>query len=58
MHTLDASVLAWLCALDVYEGGLSAAHYLGVIADVSKAAGVQEDYVAELRSRPCTGIGS
>lgn len=57
MHTLDGSVLAWLYVLDAYEGGLPSARYLGVIADAAEAAGAPEDYVAELRSRPCTGIG-
>ena len=57
MHTLDGSVLAWLYVLDAYEGGLPSARYLGVIADAAEAAGAPEDYVAELRSRPCAGIG-
>jgi AIG2-like family len=57
VHTLDGSVLAWLYVLDAYEGGLPSARYLGVIADAAEAAGAPEDYVAELRSRPCAGIG-
>jgi gamma-glutamylcyclotransferase (GGCT)/AIG2-like uncharacterized protein YtfP len=57
VHTLDGSVLAWLYVLDAYEGGLPSARYLGAIADAAEAAGAPEDYVAELRSRPCTGIG-
>jgi AIG2-like family len=57
VHTLDGSELAWLYVLDAYEGGLPSARYLGVIADAAEAAGAPEDYVAELRSRPCAGIG-
>ncbi|HEX8933280.1 MAG TPA: gamma-glutamylcyclotransferase, partial [Pseudonocardiaceae bacterium] len=51
------SVLAWLYVLDAYEGGLPSARYLGVIADAAEAAGAPEDYVADLRIRPCAGIG-
>ncbi len=57
VHTLDGSVLAWLYVLDAYEGGLPSARYLGVVADAAEAAGAPEDYVTELRSRPCAGIG-
>jgi hypothetical protein len=57
IHTLDGSVLAWLYVLDAYEGGLPSARYLGVIADAAEAAGAPEDYVADLRIRPCAGIG-
>jgi gamma-glutamylcyclotransferase (GGCT)/AIG2-like uncharacterized protein YtfP len=57
VHTLDGSTLAWLYVLDAYEGGLPSARYLGVIADAAEAAGAPEDYVAELRSRPCATIG-
>ena len=54
VHTLDGDVLAWLYVLDDYEGGLPSARYLGIIADAAEAAGAPDDYVAELRSRPCT----
>ena len=57
VHLLEGDVLAWVYLLDAYEGGLPSARYLGVIADAAEAAGAPEDYVAELRSRPCTGIG-
>lgn len=57
VQTLDGPVLAWLYVLDAYEGGLPSARYLGVIADAAEAAGAPEDYVTELRSRPCAGIG-
>ena len=55
--TLEGDVLAWLYVLDAYEGGLPSAHYLGVLADAAEAAGAPDDYVAELRSRPCRSLG-
>lgn len=55
--TLDGEVLAWLYVLDDYEGGLPSARYLGLIADAVEAAGAPDDYVAELRSRPCVSVG-
>ena len=45
-------VLAWLYALDAWEGGVPSARYLGVMADAAEAAGAPDDYVAALRSRP------
>ena len=53
VKTLDGDALAWLYVLDAYEGGLPSARYLGVIADAAETAGAPEDYVSELRSRPC-----
>jgi hypothetical protein len=58
VQTLEGSVLAWLYALDAYEGGLPSARYVGVVADAAEIAGAPADYVAELRTRPCRGIGS
>ena len=57
VQTLEGSVLAWLYVLDAYEGGLPSARYLGVVADAAEAAGAPADYVANLRIRPCHGIG-
>lgn len=57
VQTLEGSVLAWLYVLDAYEGGLPSARYLGVVADAAEAAGAPADYVADLRVRPCDGIG-
>ncbi|GAA1221824.1 MULTISPECIES: gamma-glutamylcyclotransferase [Prauserella] len=57
VQTMDGSVLAWLYVLDAYEGGLPSARYLGVLADAAEAAGAPADYVADLRTRPCKGIG-
>jgi gamma-glutamylcyclotransferase (GGCT)/AIG2-like uncharacterized protein YtfP len=55
--TLEGDALAWLYLLDGYEGGLPSARYLGLIADGAAQAGAPDDYVAELRSRPCRSIG-
>lgn len=55
--TLDGEVLAWLYVLDDYEGGLPSARYLGMIADAAEAAGAPDDYVQELRTRPCRSVG-
>ena len=57
VQTMDGSVLAWLYVLDAYEGGLPSARYLGVLADAAEAAGAPADYVDDLRTRPCKGIG-
>jgi hypothetical protein len=55
--TLDGDVLAWLHVLNDYEGGLPSARYLGIMADAAEAAGAPADYVAGLRTRPCTSLG-
>jgi hypothetical protein len=54
---LEGDVLAWIYVLDDYEGGLPSCRYLGLIADAAEKAGAPDDYVAELRSRPCTSVG-
>ena len=54
---MEGDRLAWLYTLDGYEGGLPSARYLGVLADAAQAAGAPDDYVAELRRRPCRSIG-
>jgi hypothetical protein len=53
IHTLDGDVLAWMYALQAFEGGLPSARYLGAVADAAEAAGAPDEYVAELRRRPC-----
>jgi hypothetical protein len=58
VQTLEGSVVAWLYVLDAYEGGLPSARYIGVVADAAEAAGAPDDYVADLRTRPCRGIGT
>jgi gamma-glutamylcyclotransferase (GGCT)/AIG2-like uncharacterized protein YtfP len=55
--TLEGDVVAWVYVLDAYEGGLPSAHYLGVLSEAAEAAGAPEDYVADLRSRPCRSVG-
>jgi gamma-glutamylcyclotransferase (GGCT)/AIG2-like uncharacterized protein YtfP len=56
--TLEGDRLAWVYVLESYEGGLPSARYLGVLADAAQTAGAPDDYVAELRTRPCRSIGS
>ena len=58
VHTLDGDVLAWLYALEAFEGGVPGARYLGVIADAAEAADAPAEYVSDLRRRPCRSIGS
>lgn len=53
VETLDGDVAAWLYVLNTYEGGLPTASYLGMLADAAEAGGAPDDYVTELRSRPC-----
>jgi gamma-glutamylcyclotransferase (GGCT)/AIG2-like uncharacterized protein YtfP len=57
VQTLEGDQPAWLYVLDGYEGGLPSARYLGILADAAEAAGAPDDYVAELRARPCRSIG-
>jgi hypothetical protein len=53
VSTLDGDVLSWLYVSTGYEGGLPSPRYLAMVADAAEAAGAPEDYVHELRSRPC-----
>jgi gamma-glutamylcyclotransferase (GGCT)/AIG2-like uncharacterized protein YtfP len=57
VHTLDGELAAWVYVIDGYEGGLPSALYLGELTEAAQAAGAPDDYVAELRSRPCRSIG-
>ena len=57
VSTLEGALLAWVYVLDCYEGGLPSARYLGLIAEAAQAAGAPDDYVGELRSRPCRSLG-
>jgi gamma-glutamylcyclotransferase (GGCT)/AIG2-like uncharacterized protein YtfP len=57
VETLEGDVPAWLYVLDAWEGGLPSARYLGIMADAAEAAGAPDDYVAELRARPCRSVG-
>jgi gamma-glutamylcyclotransferase (GGCT)/AIG2-like uncharacterized protein YtfP len=56
VHALEGDRLTWLYVLDGYEGGLPSARYLGVMADAAERAGAPDDYVADLRSRPCRSV--
>jgi hypothetical protein len=55
--TLDGEIVAWFYVLDEYEGGLPSARYLGILADAAEKAGAPDDYVSDLRTRPCASIG-
>jgi hypothetical protein len=57
VQTLEGEQLAWVYVLDAYEGGLPSASYVGVISEAAAAAGAPDDYVADLRNRPCRSIG-
>jgi gamma-glutamylcyclotransferase (GGCT)/AIG2-like uncharacterized protein YtfP len=57
VHTLDGDTLAWVYVLDAFEGGLPSARYLGVLADAAEKAGAPDEYVDELRRRPCRSVG-
>jgi gamma-glutamylcyclotransferase (GGCT)/AIG2-like uncharacterized protein YtfP len=57
VQTLDGEQLAWVYVLDAYEGGLPSASYVGVISEAAAAAGAPDDYVEDLRHRPCRSIG-
>ena len=57
VSTLDGDVLATAYILDGYEGGLPSARMIGLMADAAEAAGAPDEYVAELRDRPCRSLG-
>jgi len=57
VQTLDGEQLAWMYVLNAYEGGLPSARYLGILAEAAQAAGAPDDYVADLRARPCQSSG-
>jgi hypothetical protein len=53
VQTLFGDEVAFVYALDSYEGGLPSARHLAGIADGAEAAGAPTDYVTALRSREC-----
>jgi gamma-glutamylcyclotransferase (GGCT)/AIG2-like uncharacterized protein YtfP len=58
VQTLEGDQLAWLYVLSQgYEGGLPSARYIGLMAEAAQAAGAPDDYVEDLRSRPCRSNG-
>jgi gamma-glutamylcyclotransferase (GGCT)/AIG2-like uncharacterized protein YtfP len=54
--TLDGDVLVWVYVLNAYEGGLPTARYLGLLAEAADKAGAPDEYVVELRARPCRSV--
>jgi len=42
--------------LNAYEGGLPSARYLGLLAEAADKAGAPNEYVADLRARPCRSV--
>ncbi len=57
VSTLDGDVLAWVYAMEGYEGGLPSARTIGLMAEAAQAAGAPDEYVAELLARPCRSLG-
>ncbi len=55
-HLLDGDELVWLYVLDAHEGGLPSASYLGVLSEAALAAGAPDDYLDDLRHRPCRSV--
>ncbi len=53
VETLDGIKTAWVYVLDDFEGGMPSARTLGILADAAQSAGAPEDYLSELRGRPC-----
>jgi len=53
VETLDGIETAFVYVLDDFEGGLPSARTLGILADAAEAAGAPDDYLTELRNRPC-----
>ena len=52
--TLEGEQTAWVYVLNDFEGGLPSAMTVGILADAAETAGAPEDYLAELRARPCS----
>lgn len=57
VHMLEGDVPAFTYVLEAYEGGLPSALTVGIVADAAAAGGAPDDYVDELRSRPCSSLG-
>ncbi len=57
VDTMAGELMSWAYVLDAFEGGLPGATSLGVIADAAEAAGAPDDYVRDLRHRPCRSAG-
>ncbi|MGI8612657.1 MAG: gamma-glutamylcyclotransferase [Nocardioidaceae bacterium] len=57
VNTMEREQSAWIYTLDGYEGGLPSASYLGVLYEAALSAGAPEDYLEDLRGRPCRSVG-
>lgn len=57
VQTLEGAEAAVIYVLDGYEGGLPSATTIGTLSEAALAAGAPDDYVEDLRQRPCTSIG-
>lgn len=57
VQTLEGSLVAWIYVLDAYEGGLPSANYLSILSEAALSAGAPDDYVQDLRDRPCRSLG-
>jgi hypothetical protein len=55
VSTLEGDVLAWTYVLVAYEGGVPSCSYLSLLVEAAEKAGAPDDYVLELRARPCRG---
>ena len=56
VQTFDGRPLAWLYVLDAHEGGLPSASYLSVLSEAALVGGAPDDYVHDLRNRPCRSV--
>ncbi|MEJ7757192.1 MAG: gamma-glutamylcyclotransferase [Nocardioidaceae bacterium] len=54
---MEGSLVAWIYVLDAYEGGLPSANYLSILSEAALSAGAPDDYVQDLRDRPCRSLG-
>ena len=57
VSTLEGDVLATAYVLDGYEGGLPSARMIGLMSDAAAAGGAPDEYVNDLRARPCRSLG-
>ena len=53
VSSLDGAHVAWVYVLNDFEGGLPSARTIGLLSDAAEVAGAPDDYVSDLRGRPC-----
>ncbi|MET0692677.1 MAG: gamma-glutamylcyclotransferase family protein [Propionibacteriaceae bacterium] len=53
ISTLEGEHVAWVYVLNDFEGGMPSARTIGLLSGAAEVAGAPDDYVKELRSRPC-----